>query len=93
MRWTIGIYLVDQSYGGPEEGGWWYEVGELQRLVSVERNEERAYERCRHLNRVINKTVNRDRRPTHSVLSEGVFSAQVHEGIAVSYPARRPHYE
>lgn len=26
--WTVAIYLIDKSYGGPEEGGWWYTHGE-----------------------------------------------------------------
>lgn len=26
--WTVAIYLCDKSYGGPEEGGWWYNTGE-----------------------------------------------------------------
>jgi hypothetical protein len=26
-RYTVAIYLVDKQYGGPEEGGWWYEAG------------------------------------------------------------------
>jgi hypothetical protein len=25
--WTVAIYLADRVYGGPEEGGWWYEAG------------------------------------------------------------------
>jgi hypothetical protein len=26
-HFTVAIYLVDRAYGGPEEGGWWYETG------------------------------------------------------------------
>lgn len=26
--WTVAIYLCDRAYGGPEEGGWWYDCGE-----------------------------------------------------------------
>jgi hypothetical protein len=22
------VYVCDQAYGGPEEGGWWYDTGE-----------------------------------------------------------------
>jgi hypothetical protein len=25
--YTVAVYLVDKIYGGPEEGGWWYEAG------------------------------------------------------------------
>ena len=24
----LTVYKVNQAYGGPEEGGWWYDVGE-----------------------------------------------------------------
>ena len=23
----VNCYMIDQAYGGPEEGGWWYTVG------------------------------------------------------------------
>ena len=25
--WSVGVYSVSRSYGGPEEGGWWYDTG------------------------------------------------------------------
>ena len=25
--WSVGVYDVGQAYGGPEEGGWWYDTG------------------------------------------------------------------
>jgi hypothetical protein len=28
MTVYLNTYLVHQAYGGPEEGGWWYECGE-----------------------------------------------------------------
>lgn len=31
----IGVYEVDTVYGGPEEGGWWYDTGELIRVEVV----------------------------------------------------------
>ena len=36
---------------GPEEGGWWYNTGELRRLLKIFRNEEAAFKyarRCNH---------------------------------------------
>ena len=29
MNWYVNIYKVESAYGGPEEGGWYYDVGEL----------------------------------------------------------------
>ena len=27
--WYVNVYSVGDAYGGPEEGGWWYSVGEF----------------------------------------------------------------
>ena len=27
MSKYVNVYLVQQGYGGPEEGGWWYDYG------------------------------------------------------------------
>ena len=27
--WCVAVYETDRAYGGPEEGGWWYDVGGL----------------------------------------------------------------
>ena len=28
-RMWLNVYQVHQEYGGPEEGGWWYDVGSV----------------------------------------------------------------
>ena len=33
--WSVAVYSVDSQYGGPEEGGWWYEVLSLVKLNHV----------------------------------------------------------
>lgn len=27
VLWVVSVHLVDRAYGGPEEGGWWYDYG------------------------------------------------------------------
>lgn len=27
--WCVAVYETDRAYGGPEEGGWWYDCGML----------------------------------------------------------------
>lgn len=27
--WCVAVYETDRAYGGPEEGGWWYDCGVL----------------------------------------------------------------
>lgn len=37
--WSVGVYEVCRCYGGPEEGGWWYDAGTL-----IERRRVRVFE-------------------------------------------------
>jgi hypothetical protein len=93
-RYTVAVYLQDRAYGGPEEGGWWYDTGELVRTCRLFRDEDKAYAYCRRMNDLIRVLVNTGRPGVGSVLSEGVYGAEVHEGNAMQgYPETRPHYE
>jgi hypothetical protein len=29
----VAVYAIDRCYGGPEEGGWWYDTGDLVEVV------------------------------------------------------------
>src|SRR5262245_7305236 len=40
LRWWAVVYEVDRGYGGPEEGGWWYDCGELVVSVPCRSSEE-----------------------------------------------------
>src|SRR5262245_19657920 len=33
--WHINVYERDRAYGGPEEGGWWYDTGRYCPNMSV----------------------------------------------------------
>ena len=92
---SVALYQEDQQYGGPEEGGWWYDAGELlHRPARYFRNEDAAYAYARRFNDLLHHYVNRHRPSYSSVLSEGRVVAMVHEGHPPAYyPATRPHYE
>lgn len=34
-RYTVVVHSVDQGYGGPEEGGWWYQTRSVEHAVKV----------------------------------------------------------
>jgi len=94
---SVATYLVGQRYGGPEEGGWWYEAGNLEVLDGhpVQRfaSEDAAIESAYALNEVLDRTVNDGRKPIWSVLSDGVYRAIVNEGEPPDvFPEERPHY-
>ncbi|WP_024517007.1 hypothetical protein [Bradyrhizobium sp. Tv2a-2] len=102
--WTVAIYLVDRAYGGPEEGGWYYNCGdrvdhaldgiEPEYLLTVKPDEKSSDAWCASLQALLDETVNVGRRDIGSVLSTGKYYAEVHNGHSPKhYPETRPHYE
>jgi hypothetical protein len=93
----VAVYDVDLSYGGPAEGGWWYDRGQLVRIVRVFKNEDLAHAFCRRMNGHLNAGnwgPNAGKPERHSVIARGWISAEVHEDTAPErYPDRTPHYE
>jgi len=84
----VNIYLHDRAYGGPEEGGWWYDVGELLESHAVPSSEAEALAAAKE-----QEFSNEGRRPVSSVLSEGIYIVRIDERPGRNYPARRPRYE
>ena len=84
----VNAYEVTQSYGGPEEGGWWYDVGDTLASVPVEDYGD-AVETYVHLhNRLAERYADGDRcrnRPELSLCVENHFAA--------AFPTERPRYE
>lgn len=99
VGYSVGIYLEDLAYGGAEEGGWYYNTGELQnsfaKYFRYILDKDETYRYCRFLNNMLDAEFNKDRREISSVLSEGRFRAIVFEGFNLPeyYPERKPHYE
>jgi hypothetical protein len=86
----VNVYLTDLAYGGPEEGGWWYNCGEPVESTIVG-TEEQANELVARLR--AGKYSNVGRRPKHSVLSQGEYDICIEQHIARPFPDRKPHYE
>ncbi|MEB8515134.1 hypothetical protein [Acidithiobacillus ferriphilus] len=98
MSYTVAIYLVDLAYGGPEEGGWYYECGEPAPEFAAKTRgfarENDAHRYCKKLNgSAFLDDLNKGRPSICSVLSRGLYSAVVREGNPAPYPAIKPHYE
>jgi len=96
----IHKYEVGQCYGGPEEGGWWYEAGtptEDWKPLGPIKGEEIAYVIVRALNEYEHERAERDEQYSYtSVLSHQSehFSYDIDESpVAEGYPKVRPHYE
>jgi hypothetical protein len=97
--YLIALYEDNRAYGGPEEGGWWYDTGTLVRVVAVARRKDRAYElakRCDYwLEKCWQKRPMKYRIPVSSVnYTGGHFSAHVYKHVAPQhFPEVRPQYE
>ena len=103
--WVVDVYLVQLLYGGPEEGGWWYQSGELCRdpevlevlppsslgRIGYFASEEAARESREHVQDILDETVNSGR--PHPLWT-GRYVARLTENYPeLGFPKERPHYE
>lgn len=93
MRSILAFYEVDRAYGGPEEGGWWYDTGTFVRAIAVHFDDEAAITAKRRANRLLER-LQRHKPDTSSVLYDGGrFRAFTFSGLPPErFPATRPHY-
>ena len=93
MRYIIALYEIDRAFGGREEGGWWFDTGELARLLALAPTETRARYLAARANRLLER-LQRHRRPVDSILYEGGrHTAIVYEWAAPpAFPEVRPQY-
>ena len=86
----VNVYLVNRHYGGPEEGGWWFEAGE----VIDTRNCSSEME-CLKLKQELatGEYSNEGRAPLSSMRCAGVYWIRVEANIGEDFPEDRPHYE
>lgn len=98
--YVVAIYLEDRAYGGPEEGGWWYDCGtrceelneHLRGFSADARGDARAW--VDKLNAEVCAALNDGRPSISSVLSDGRYRAICFENRAPDhFPEVRPHYE
>ena len=99
--WCVAVFLVDRAYGGPEEGGWWFDTGTVADPdtagdIPCPRwfiNEDEARDFKDELQARLDNGINVGRREIGSLLSEGRYEAITCDGWPQNFPARRPHYE
>lgn len=107
-KYYINLYMEDRSYGGAEEGGWWYDYGwpvnppwkELEgEIVGGFSINKRGFENLQfacdfYANmREHVKKLNEGRPETSSVLSQGRYLLKIEEHLPKGWPDKVPHYE
>ena len=50
VHYAVAVYDQGRSYGGPEEGGWWFTYGELMLVHSFHSVEDDAWDLARRAN-------------------------------------------
>lgn len=85
--WWVNAYEVSRQYGGPEEGGWWFDSGDP---VHSQRYPTEAAARAA-ADRARAKFPRTDKR--YSVLGGEDYQVCIEPHPARSYPTERPHYE
>lgn len=93
--WYVNVYLTNQQYGGPEEGGWWYDIGEAEESFKFTSEEESHIKRDELEAELKNPDAqfsNVGRLPTSSVNCDGWYEIRIQRHPARSYPDHTPHY-
>jgi hypothetical protein len=102
--WCVCIYMEDKEYGGPEEGGWWYNAGyplpkgtgeqscQLDDHARFFMEHREAVAWAQRLEEQF-KDINNSRPSISSMRSSGRYTVKVTLGLPKAYPEERPHYE
>lgn len=86
----VNVYEVDRAYGGPEEGGWYYDTGRL--ITSRQVPAESAYTTRDELVQKYPK--GEGRKASWSVLyCGGDYRVYVEDHPGADFPEHTPHYE
>ncbi len=94
MRSIVAFYEVDREYGGPEEGGWYFDSGRFVRATGFYLTDEAAIAAVRRANRLLER-LQRHRHSVDSVLyTGGRYRAFSFTGLPPErFPAERPRYQ
>ncbi len=90
---SIAMYETSRQYGGPEEGGWWYDTGCIvagtQRSFLPEDAPQAAVYKD-----LLWMRIEAERKLQHRWAIDGSYSLRItiEDDAVKGYPARRPHY-
>jgi len=90
----LNVYRVEQSFGGHEEGGWWYDVGEPLESVLVDNEAEEKQVKAKLESRYAASPDDRERMRGRTSAAGGYdisIYSQYH--FARFFPEERPRYE
>lgn len=93
MKYVVAFYEIDRRFGGPGEGGWYYDCGSLVRLYRVFANANAAWRAANRANRLLERLQRRQRELSSLLYGGGRHQACVFERIPPEhYPETPPSY-
>jgi hypothetical protein len=94
-RWVVAVYDMDRHFGGPEEGGWWYDSGQLRRIAFSGLTEEQAYAKGFRFNHLMGLVQKRRKSRFSMAYAGGELQARIYVDREVPhyFPEERPYYE
>lgn len=92
---VVAVYELGREYGGPEEGGWYYDTREIVAVAVVpEGTNEAALKLCDELESGEYKQTGRDvGSVNYRGGSYGMYIHEAGERIVHNEPEETPHYE
>lgn len=90
-KWFVNVYEVSREWGGPEEGGWFYDAGRAVQSHEVPADEEVIGALVEKLRAEFPDAGNRF--SAASARLDADYSIAVETHRAADYPTERPHYE
>tara|TARA_Y100000310_G_scaffold334394_1_gene414078 strand:- start:838 stop:1470 length:633 start_codon:yes stop_codon:yes gene_type:complete len=91
FSWYVNTYLCDKGYGGPEEGGWYFDCGVPVESIGCNSHLDGRLKQIEINKR--NDELNQNRPEISSVSSEGRYYATIEKKMGEAYPKTKPHYE
>jgi hypothetical protein len=85
---TVCVHEIWQSYGGPEEGGWWYEAGRPVATHFVF-SKKSAIKRCIELAKEFEVA---DQETIYDSRGLTAYDITFRDGYGQPYPSERPYY-
>lgn len=94
MRSILAFYEIDREYGGPEEGGWWFDSGTFVRAIGIYFDDESAVRAMRRANRLLERLQRHKPQVESCLYDGGRHRAYTFTGLPPErFPAMRPRYE
>ena len=94
MQRYVNVYQVSRHYGGSEEGGWWYDSGELRLSVRVTGKDAGEVEATELILLDDLARAFPDNKYRYSMAPRDVdYQVQIEEHEGKDWPEERPHYE